>query len=89
MRFLSFFMRKQIEATNYIKSLLASRNLKIESGIVMIAEEGWQVFDYNSKCIGIDPNSGVWIGPSGGDWESLGVCTVSSTLQAVEFLTKE
>jgi hypothetical protein len=53
---------KKIEAVRYIKNLLASRNIRIEPGIVLIGEdEPWQVFEYNQKCIGIDTNSGVWI----------------------------
>ena len=81
-------MTKQIEATRYIKSLLASRGVNIESGISLIGECDWQVFDYKRKCLAIDPNAGVWVGMSGGKWNPLGTCTVSNALQAVEFLTK-
>lgn len=81
-------MSKQTEATQYIKNLLASRQVRIEPGIVLIGEEGWQVFDYQSKCIGIDPNAGMWIG-SGQGWKSLGPCTVSTALQAVDFLLQD
>jgi hypothetical protein len=81
-------MTKQIQATNYIKNLLTSRKLNVEPGIVLIGECDWRVFDYNRKCLAIDPNAGVWIGMSGGKWNPLGTCTVSNALQAVDFLTK-
>jgi hypothetical protein len=80
---------KQTQATNYIKNLLTSRNINIEPGIVLLgSDEAWQVFEYQKKCIGIDPSANVWIGPSGGEWTPLGECTVSGALQAIEFLTK-
>jgi hypothetical protein len=82
-------MSKQTQATRYIKNLLASRGVNIESGISLIGECDWQVFDYQRKCLAIDPNAGIWIGMSGGKWNPLGKCTVSNALQAVEFLTKE
>ena len=82
-------MSNQMEATHYIKKLLASRGVNIESGISIIGECDWQVFDYQRKCLAIDPNAGVWVGMAGGQWNSLGRCTVSNALQAVEFLTKE
>ena len=81
-------MTKQTEATNYINNLLKSRRFNIEPGIVLMGDTGWQVFDYQSKCIAVDPNGGVWIGMSGGKWNPLGSCTVSNALQAVDFLTK-
>jgi len=81
-------MTKQIEATRYIKNLLASRGINIESGISIIGECDWRVFDYNRKCLAIDPNAGLWVGMSGGKWNNLGSCTVSNALQAVDFLVK-
>ena len=82
-------MTKQTEATRYIQNLLASRSVHIESSISLIGECDWRVFDYNRKCLAIDPNAGLWIGMSGGKWNSLGTCMVSNALQAVEFLTKD
>jgi hypothetical protein len=81
---------KQAEATNYIKSLLGSRNIQIEPGILTLGElEECQVFDYNRKCLVIDTKSGLWIGPSGGEWRQISSsCTVGAALQAVEFLIK-
>ena len=82
-------MSKQSQATKYIRDLLKGRRLEIESGIVLLgSDEAWQVFEYRKKCIGIDPNSHIWIGISGGEWRSLGVCTVSGALEAVEYLLK-
>ncbi len=82
-------MTKQIEATHYITNLLARRSVHIESGISLIGECDWRVFDYNRKCLAIDPNAGIWIRRPGGKWNPLGTCTVSNALQAVDFLTKE
>lgn len=82
-------MTSQIQATRYIKNLLASRGVTIESTISLIGECDWQVFDYNRKCLAIDPNAGVWVGMAGGKWNNLGACTVSNALQAVEFLITE
>jgi hypothetical protein len=78
---------KQVEATRYIKNLLASRGVELEAGIVLVAEEGWQVFEYHQKCIGIDPSSCIWVGKSGGEWRQISKeCTVSAALEAIEFL---
>ena len=81
---------KQAQATKYIRDLLKGRRFEIEPGIVLLgSDEAWQVFEYRKKCIGIDPSSNVWIGPSGGKWRPLGACTVSCALQAVEYLLKD
>ena len=82
-------MSKQTEANRYITNLLASRGVNIESGISLIGECDWQVFDYKRKCLAIDPNAGLWVGMSGGKWKTLGSCTVSNALQAVEFLIQD
>ena len=38
---------KQVEATTYIKKLLASRNIQIEPGIIVLGEaEECQMFEY-------------------------------------------
>ena len=81
---------KQVEATTYIKNLLASRNIQIEPGIFILGEaEECQVFEYKNRCLAIDTKSGQWIGPSGGEWRCIAnSCTVSSALQAIEFLLK-
>jgi hypothetical protein len=81
--------QKQAEATRYISSLLESRNIRTDFGISEVGEEPWQVFEYNGKCIGIATNGSVWTGLSGGDWKCISsTCTVSSALQAIEFLLK-
>jgi hypothetical protein len=79
---------KQAEATICIQGFLASRNLKIEPGIVLIGEdEPWHVFDHQGRCIGIAPSSGLWVGPSGGKWERISeFCSVGSALEAIEYL---
>jgi hypothetical protein len=82
---------KQAEATRYTKKLLSNRSVQIEPGIFILGEaEECQVFEYNDKCLAIDTKSGIWIGPSGGEWRQISSsCTVSSALQAIEFLLKE
>jgi hypothetical protein len=82
---------KQAQATNHIKSLLASRNIQIEPGIIVFGEaEECQVFEYNNCCLAVDTRSGLWVGHLGGDWRQLSSsCTVSGALQAVEFLTQD
>jgi hypothetical protein len=82
---------QQAEATRYIKNLLASRHIELEPGILTIGEaEECQVFEYNRKCLAIDTRSGIWIGPSGGEWRQISsTCTVSSALQAIEYLLKQ
>ena len=43
---------KQAQATNYIKNLLASRNIELEAGILTIGElEACEVFEYGGKCL--------------------------------------
>jgi len=82
---------KQAEATRYIKNLLSSRNIQIEPGIFILGEaEECQVFEYKNRCLAIDTKSGLWVGPSGGEWRRIAnACTVSSALQAIEFLLKD
>ena len=82
---------KQTQATNYIKSLLASRNMQIEPGVIVLGEaEECQVFEYHNRCLAVDTKSGLWVGQLGGDWRQIAnSCTVSGALQAVEFLTQD
>ena len=81
---------KQAEATKYIKNLLTSRNIQIEPGIIVFGEaEECQMFEYRNRCLAIDTKSGLWVGQSGGKWRQISnMCTVSASLEAIEFLTK-
>lgn len=80
----------QSQAKEYIEATLAGQGINADFGIVEIGEEPWQVFEYETRCIAIDPRSGIWIGPHGGEWRCLSpTCTVSSALEAVEFLVEE
>lgn len=80
----------QSEAKNYVQSMLAGRGIRADFGIVEIGEEPWQVFEYHERCIAIDPRSGVWVGPRGGEWKCIGPsCTVSTALEAIEALIKD
>jgi hypothetical protein len=80
--------QKQIEATRYIRNLLKSRGVELEPGIITIGEaEECQVFEYRDKCLAIDTRSGLWVGPSGGEWKQLSSsCTIGDALQAIDFL---
>jgi hypothetical protein len=81
---------KQAEATRYIGNLLEGRRVKTESGISEIGGEPWQVFEYNGKYIAIATNGSLWVGLSGGEWRCISdTCTVSSALQAIEFLISD
>ena len=80
-------MSKQSESKAHVEQVLGDRGVKTDAGIVEIAGEPWEVFEYEKRCIAIDPDSGVWIGPSGGQWICIDkTFTVSSALQAIEFL---
>lgn len=86
----SFFMSKQTQAKELIKKALADRGVQADFGIVLIAEQPWQVFEYNTRCIAVDENSGVWVGLYGGEWRCVSSsCTVSSALEAIEYLLCE
>lgn len=82
---------KQAEATKYIRNLLASRKVELEPGIIVLGEaEECQVFERKKRCLAIDTKSGLWIGRKGGEWRCIAnACTVSSALEAVDFLLKE
>lgn len=68
--------------------VLTSRGIQPDFGIVEIGGEPWQVFEYQTRCIAIDPNSGLWVGPHGGEWTCVSrTCTVSSILEALDTLT--
>jgi hypothetical protein len=78
---------EQKKDTKHIQSILTQRGLSIEPGIYLVADDAWQLFEYKEKCIAVDTNSGIWVGPVGGRWQCLSsTCTVSSIAQAVLFL---
>jgi len=80
-------MPSQSQSLTYIKSLLKTHNIDIESGIVLVADsEPWKVFEYEKRCLGVDTSGNLWIGDYGQRWQSLGECTVSYALLAVQFL---
>lgn len=83
-------MSKQTEASNYIRNLLASRQLNPTFRTIMFENKEWIVFEHKDKELKIDPVSGLWIRMKDGDWKCLATpCNVSGALQAVEFLTQE
>ncbi len=80
-------MSNQSESKAHVQQVLRTHGVETDAGIVVIAGEPWEVFEYELRCIAIGPDSGVWIGPSGGQWTCIDkTFTVSSALQAVEFL---
>ena len=81
----------QTEASNYIKNLLASRQLNLTPRTMTLeGSKEWIVFEYKDREIGIDQLSGVWIRMKDDNWSCIATpCNVSGALQAVEFLTKD
>ena len=81
----------QTEASNYIRNLLASRQLILTPRTMTFEDnKQWMIFEYKDREIGIDPLSGVWIRTKDDNWRCLATpCNVSGALQAVEFLIKE
>ena len=54
--------KKQIEASNYIRDLLASRNLQISPRTMMFEDnKQWVVYTHQGRELGIDTSSGVWV----------------------------
>lgn len=84
-------LQKQAEATKHIRQLFSQRGLNISSrNLTLEDNQRWVIFEYNRKQVGIDSASGVWIRKDENDWHCIGLpCTVSSALQAVDFLTSE
>lgn len=79
----------QTEASNYIKNLLASRQLKITPRAMKSeGDKEWIVFEHKGKELGLDTLSGIWVRASIDEsWRCLATpCNVSGALQAVEFL---
>jgi hypothetical protein len=79
---------KQLEAVNHIQKLLIERGFNIPSSKL---SNGWIIFDYEGKQLGVDATSGVWVRSSElDDWRCFAKpCTVSGAIQAVEFLTTD
>ena len=81
---------KQAEAANHIQELLTKRGLGIQSRkLTLEDDQHWVIYELNQRQIGIDSASGVWVRESiRHDWRCISMpCNVSSSLQAVEFLT--
>jgi hypothetical protein len=78
----------QKEAANRIERALFERGQSVEHGIVLIGEdEPWLVIEHSARCVGIDPNSGIWVGKPGSRWKCIAPsCSVSGALMAVEYL---
>jgi hypothetical protein len=81
--------KKQTEASNYIRNLLASRRLILTPRTMSFENKEWIVFEHRDRELKIDPASGLWIRKKDSDWKCLATpCNVSGALQAVEFLIK-
>ena len=77
----------QLEAKGLIHQLLGQRGIEADFGIVMIAEQPWQVFQYRTDCIAVDEHSGVWVGPYGGEWRCISTsCTLIDAIDAIDIL---
>jgi len=80
-------MPSQSKSIDFIQSFLKQRSIDIEPGIVLVADsEPWKVFEYEKRCIGVDTSGNLWIGDYGQRWRSLGECTLTEALIAVQFL---
>ena len=83
-------MSKQTEASNYIRNLLASRQLILTPRTMTLEDKEWIVFEHKDRELKIDPQSGLWIRVKDNEWKCLAMpCNVSGALQAVEFLTSD
>ena len=81
---------KQTKAASHIRELLVQRGFNIPSRKLSPEDSSqWVILEYNSRQLGIDTDSGVWVRASElEDWQGISLpCTVSGALQAVEFLT--
>lgn len=82
--------KKQTEASNYIRNLLASRKLLIIPRTMTFENKAWIVFEHKDRELKIDPASGLWIRVKDSEWKCIATpCNVSGALQAVEFLTSD
>ena len=80
----------QTEASNYIRNLLASRQLILTPRTMTLEDKEWIIFEYKDRELKIDPASGLWIRKKDSDWKCLATpCNVSGALQAVEFLIQD
>jgi hypothetical protein len=82
--------KRQTEASNYIRNLLASRQLILTPRTMTFENKEWIIFEHKDRELKIDPQSGVWIRVKDGEWKCVATpCNVSGALQAVEFLTSD
>jgi hypothetical protein len=82
---------KQIEAASHIRDFLVQRGLDIASRNIKLEDnQRWVVFEHRGRQVGVDTSGGVWMRESiRDDWRCLAKpSTVSSALQAVDFLIK-
>jgi hypothetical protein len=82
---------KQAEAANHIRGLLMQRGLDIKSHRLTLPDnQQWVILEHEGRQVGIDSASGVWVRASiRHDWRCVAMpCTVSSALQALEFLVE-
>jgi hypothetical protein len=80
---------KQAEASGHIQTLLHQRGLNLlPRSISILGEHRWAVFEHEDRHIGIDESSGLWVKLSiNSEWRCIATpCTVSASLQAVEFI---
>lgn len=82
----------QTEASNYIKNLLASRQLTITPrAMTSEGSKEWIVFEHQGRELGLDTLSGIWVRASIDEsWRCLATpCNVSGAIQAVDFLIQD
>jgi hypothetical protein len=82
--------KRQTEASNYIRNLLASRKLILTPRRMTFENKEWIIFEHKNRELKIDPASGLWIRVKDNEWKCLATpCNVSGALQAVEFLIQD
>lgn len=85
-------LSKQLQAASHIKGLLEQRGCNVSSRLLRLEDDQqWMIIESRKGQVGIDVASGVWVRSSDdGNWRCLATpCTLSSALQAIEFLVED
>jgi hypothetical protein len=81
---------KQEEAANHLRELLRQRGLNIPSrNLTLEDNQCWIIFERQRCQVGIDAASGMWVRVNESEWRCIGMpCTVSTAIQAADFLSR-
>jgi hypothetical protein len=81
----------QLEAVSHIKHFLAQKGLNLPSRCVEAGNDAdWLVFERGGRCIGVDPQAGVWRKDSSeANWQTIEKpCAGGGALIAADFLAQ-